>query len=1093
MVVLSFGAVLLGAAVNAVAVASPVAARSRDPNSSLVSRALPIGTCDSSTPCPNGACCGSNGLCGYSPTECGTGCTSNCDAKAACGQYGVAGHQTCPLDVCCSEFGFCGSTSDFCDTGCQEGFGSCGDAPKPSCSSPGVQPEDLNLAGFTHVNFAFAFFDPNTFQIAPMDSHSATLYNRFTATKENYSGLQTWISVGGWSFTDPGPTRQAFSNMASNAANRQKFISGAVSFMHTYGFDGMDIDWEYPGADDRGGVEADTANFLLLVQELKQGLGSKGLTVTLPTSYWYLQHFDVKAMQDHVDWFNLMSYDLHGTWDADSQFVGPYIAPHTNLTEIDLGLGLLWRAGVDASKVVLGQGWHEQYGRSFTLKNPSCNTPNGVCQFSGGADAGPCSGTAGILDYQEIMDVISQHSLKPTWDKTAGVKWITWNDNQWVSYDDDDTFSQKKSFATDRCLGGMMVWAIDQKDQSSSNNLASGVTQDQQNSAKQSSADQAAKLTCYTTDCNIKCKKGTNQVAQMNVTAAPADNTEIFAATTEPPWANASGADIGDLETSTDVLMPDETELVTDTNNHSGKKDQTCNGGLQSYCCSGFKTPPTKSDLERQAADAAKDAAEAAAAQLVLDAAAKAFCRIAVPALLAPLELVEDLIPFVGWILDAAEIAATPELIQLCAKGIEKEGKAEFKVFGKKKTLSLATKTEPVSTRPPPSSHSPLSTSSANCKRADGADNCGRPQRDGPPIYESTSSTTIEPAPTVSVCRGANWPQPCLHYSSVIARNPAFRTLKCPLQSRADPPRPWRNRWYDDHDQDWFNGFMQQKDVKCQADEYPPAAFWQGAVAPKQYIRFAPGTQNIGAGSLFGLTFCEFDNQGKLPVQRIDERYVSDRVVGGLKRRVTHYLARTTRSAVRIDFDNNVQDPDGVMGLQDNPCWPEVLLEDPGFALLTDDPYYVGHRDAQRYGKDNYPNLVPLDVLGNNVRKAGYRKRDENSHALDPDAWVFDEGNTTRRVTDAELQENLGILRCSSADCHDEMDGLGIATALVVHTEATEDPQVVPTAVASTTQLTREVVATSVAGASAVSGAGARGILVQPRATGINAVSDRNS
>jgi len=100
------------------------------------------------------------------------------------------------------------------------------------------------------------------------------------------------------------------------------------------------------------------------------------------------------------------------------------------------------------------------------------------------------------------------------------------------------------------------------------------------------------------------------------------------------------------LETFTDVLMPDETELVTDTNNHSGNKDQTCNGGLQSYCCSGFKTPPTKS--EQQAADAAKGAAEAAAEQLALDVAAKAFCRVAVPALLAPLELIEDLIPFVG-------------------------------------------------------------------------------------------------------------------------------------------------------------------------------------------------------------------------------------------------------------------------------------------------------------------------------------------------------------------------------------------------------------------------------------------------------------
>jgi hypothetical protein len=68
-------------------------------------RDLPIGTCNPDTPCPNGACCGSNGLCGYSPTECGSGCNSNCGAKAECGQYGTPGSQNCPLSVCCSEFG----------------------------------------------------------------------------------------------------------------------------------------------------------------------------------------------------------------------------------------------------------------------------------------------------------------------------------------------------------------------------------------------------------------------------------------------------------------------------------------------------------------------------------------------------------------------------------------------------------------------------------------------------------------------------------------------------------------------------------------------------------------------------------------------------------------------------------------------------------------------------------------------------------------------------------------------------------------------------------------------------------------------------
>lgn len=50
----------------------------------------------------------------------------------------------------------------------------------------------------------------------------------------------------------------------------------------------------------------------------------------------------------------------------------------------------------------------------------------------------------------------------------------------------------------------------------------------------------------------------------------------------------------------------------------------------------------------KDAEDLAKSAAEALAEQVALDIAAKAFCRIAVPALLAPLELLEDLIPIVG-------------------------------------------------------------------------------------------------------------------------------------------------------------------------------------------------------------------------------------------------------------------------------------------------------------------------------------------------------------------------------------------------------------------------------------------------------------
>jgi chitinase len=226
---------------------------------------------------------------------------------------------------------FCGSTDDFCGSGCQHGFGGCGPPQRPSCGKgvsvnkrtigyyeawantrkcQSVAPEDLNLNGFTHINFAFAFFDPSSFEIAPMDGQTGKLYNRFTKLKDKHSGLQAFISVGGWSFTDPGPTRNSFSTMAGSASNRGKFINGLRTFMSTYSFDGVDIDWEYPEADERGGSQGDTANYVTLVKEMRAAFGTKyGITVTLPTSFWYLQYFDLPGLEANVDWFNLMSYD----------------------------------------------------------------------------------------------------------------------------------------------------------------------------------------------------------------------------------------------------------------------------------------------------------------------------------------------------------------------------------------------------------------------------------------------------------------------------------------------------------------------------------------------------------------------------------------------------------------------------------------------------------------------------------------------------------------------------------------------------------------------------------------------------------------
>jgi chitinase len=100
-------------------------------------------------------------------------------------------------------------------------------------------------------------------------------------------------------------------------------------------------------------------------------------------------------------------------------------------------------------------GW---YGRSFTLSDPACSTPG--CTFSAGGNAGPCTGTAGVLSNAEITSVIAANSLTPVMDAAAAVKWIVWGGNQWVSYDDGQTVQMKMLYAMEKCLGGVMVWAI---------------------------------------------------------------------------------------------------------------------------------------------------------------------------------------------------------------------------------------------------------------------------------------------------------------------------------------------------------------------------------------------------------------------------------------------------------------------------------------------------------------------------------------------------------------------------------------------------------------------------------------------------------
>ncbi|PGG99132.1 hypothetical protein AJ80_09396 [Polytolypa hystricis UAMH7299] len=409
--------------------------------------------------------------------------TRSDDAGATCGKSSPSGSATCPLNVCCSSSGYCGTGSDFCSLGhsatsCQEDYGSCRMISRSSSSCGAdsamgrsigyfqldsvqarecgnIRPDTIGVDGLTHLFLAFAGVDSMSFAVSALDPAHELLYREFTALGSSKK-FETWIALGGWAFTDPGPTEKTWSKLASCPDNRKKFITSLKQFLAKYGFKGVDIDWEYPGAPERNGDPRDTQNFVALLREMHAEIGQEyGISVALPASYWYLRWFDLRAMEEYVDFFGLMTYDLHGTWDSEGDF-GNVIAGHTDIAEVQNMILPLWYAGVDPAKINFGLAY---YGRGYTLSNPSCHAVG--CSWKGPSDEGPCSKTKGVMTLHEIENLILHTRLRPQLLQKEMMKELTFN-NQWIGYDDADTIKMKKKWASQYCFGGTMIWSVDQ-------------------------------------------------------------------------------------------------------------------------------------------------------------------------------------------------------------------------------------------------------------------------------------------------------------------------------------------------------------------------------------------------------------------------------------------------------------------------------------------------------------------------------------------------------------------------------------------------------------------------------------------------------
>ncbi|KAF7339160.1 Glycoside hydrolase [Mycena venus] len=384
------------------------------------------------------------------------------------------GNNTCPLNACCSAFGFCGLTDEFCTTtGANPCISNCGVTTLPSCGSSGsmrkigyyagwgnrracgtnVAPNQINWSGFTGAHFAFATISQGLqIQLADADT---PLLQQLVGQKANFPELKVIIAVGGWDFSELDPTRDLFSVMISSPSNRATFISSVKSFLTQFGVDGIDIDFEYPSAIERAAPATDTPNLTSFFQELRTALPTQIISCATPAGYWFLKGFEIDKIAKSVTYLNMMSYDYHGPWDTNVTDQAPVTNPHTSILDMHDSASLYVRAGINLNIVNLGMAY---YGRTFQVASSSCVGYN--CTMTGGGSPGSCTSTPGILAQLEIESLLDT-GIVPTLDKSTQTYWFD-KSGSLITFDQQDTWAAKTTFAQTTCFGGTFIWSLDQ-------------------------------------------------------------------------------------------------------------------------------------------------------------------------------------------------------------------------------------------------------------------------------------------------------------------------------------------------------------------------------------------------------------------------------------------------------------------------------------------------------------------------------------------------------------------------------------------------------------------------------------------------------
>lgn len=365
-------------------------------------------------------------------------------------------------------------------------------------------PSYIDGSLITHLNFAFLDVDANG-DLVLCDEHAdflavlpeqggltygdpyAGVLGAMAILRAKYPNMKIGVSVGGW-------TRSGdFAAVAADPIKRNNFARNISKFVDYLGYDFVDIDWEYPTAvresDPAGngvtidegcpGTEADTKNFTLLMQEIRNELDALGaqndkyyeLSVAMSANPSMMAKIEYDKVLDIIDFANMMTYDLNGAW---ASYTAHQTALYTNdaydpetqgdgAFSIDTCVSYLedtYGDSIDYSKIVIGvapytRGWAGVEGNTGRdPQNPGLYAkaePNSIKVEDGT--------TSGTYAYSDIDKLISQYGLKEYYDEKAQAAYYYSAENGYFfTCDNERSVAAKGNYVKEKGLGGLISW-----------------------------------------------------------------------------------------------------------------------------------------------------------------------------------------------------------------------------------------------------------------------------------------------------------------------------------------------------------------------------------------------------------------------------------------------------------------------------------------------------------------------------------------------------------------------------------------------------------------------------------------------------------